>query len=205
PAASVRAGIGAIGNIHIHPPTLPGPPTTGRAGAARRRCLLEISQRVRAAGPLQREPGALRVGALSDPTPARHLNRTMDEFAPAVLDAGNSGVDVADVEIIEPARAGHIRLLAEHAADRLAAGAERLITGGLARLFARLFPAEKFAVERPCALPVGGQQFVPSDPAGRPAFGRRVLGRIAPLQQGKSRGLPVRDNCKPADSPRLPP
>ena len=132
---------------------------SGRCGA------LEISDRAASPRSLQREYGALRVRASDDPAAARHFDRTFQDLAAAGLDALRRRVDVADVEIVEPEREPGSSGLGEHAADHLPSGGEGLIRARLADLGVLFLPAEKVAVESPCLLPVGGEQFVPADAA----------------------------------------
>src|SRR5215510_1280607 len=159
----------------------------------------EISDAVVAALSHQSENGALRVGALGHPSAAPHFNRAMDDLATPSPHAPHRHVDVADVEVIKPERDRLRRRLCEHAADGLSSGGEQLIWAHRAGVGLRFLPAEELAVESKRLLPVGGDQLMPADAAGRVQRGGPLLAAFEPLEQRNRCHLRVDRDRKAAD------
>src|SRR5262249_27749295 len=101
------------------------------AGYARTRIArgdaLEIADTLEAPLSLEGKKCPLRVAHLHDPSRARHLDGGVQDRPPVGLHALHRVVDVGHVEVIEPERIGERCRLVEHAADRAAAGSERLV------------------------------------------------------------------------------
>src|SRR5262249_56105161 len=87
----------------------------------------------------------------------------------------------------------------EEAADGRAGGGEQLIWAYRAGVGLRLLPAEELAVERPRLLPVGSEQLVPADAAGRVQGGGLLLAALQPFEQRNGCHLRVGRDRKAAD------
>ncbi len=76
---------------------------------------------------LQRERGALGVGASGDPVAAGQFKRTFRDLPSTDFHTLHGRIDVLDIEVKQPERERLCRTLGEHAADRQPAGGKQLI------------------------------------------------------------------------------
>src|SRR5579862_3593927 len=101
-----------------------------------------------AAAPIeQAENRALRILAMNNPSAARHVRRSVENFAAASFDAPRCGFNVADIDVIKPEGKRQRRRLREHAADHLASSRELQIGAHCADMSAGFLPAEERIVK----------------------------------------------------------
>src|SRR5262249_3126264 len=117
--------------------------------------------------------------ALGDPVPFWDFHRTAEKLSAGSLHARDGGIDIADIEIVEPAWRRYRRRFCHHAADRFSSDGELLIGAHRADVRSRHVPSNKFAVEIPRFLGVGGDEFMPADAAEAETInGSRLAGAL---------------------------